>query len=97
MKYMVGISQWLAGLIVSLLLLTMSISIFAYNEDIYMKLYMDNNVTERTGMDKENLSHVTKGLIAYMRGQAETLDMTAEFIQRSVKFLISGKKTTWWM
>lgn len=78
MKYMVGISQWLAGLIVSLLLLTMSISIFAYNEGLYMKLYMDNNVTQRTGMDEENLSHVTKGLIAYMRGQAESLDMTAE-------------------
>lgn len=77
MKYMIGFSQWMAGLIVSLLLLTMSISAYAYNDDLYMKLYLENNVLERTGMDEENLANVTDGLIAYMTDNAETLDMKA--------------------
>lgn len=77
MKYAIGFSQWIAGIMVSLLLLTMSIGIYAYNDDLYMKLYMENGVLERTGMDEDNLSKVTDGLIAYMVDDVETLDMKA--------------------
>tara|TARA_Y100000588_G_C14016566_1_gene822320 strand:- start:71 stop:754 length:684 start_codon:yes stop_codon:yes gene_type:complete len=77
MKYAISFSQWIAGIMVSLLLLTMSIGMYAYNNDLYMKLYMENGVLERTGMDEANLAHVTDGLIAYMVDDAETLNMTA--------------------
>lgn len=77
MKYAISFSQWMAGVLVSLLLLTMSISIYAYNDDLYMKLYLENDVLLRTSMDQENLEKVTDGLIAYMTDDAETLDMTA--------------------
>jgi len=77
MKYAIGFSQWIAGLMVSLLLLTMSISIFAYNDSIYMDLYLKNDVLQRTGMDQENLAQVTDGLIAYMVDDVETLNMKA--------------------
>ena len=50
---------------------------YAYNDNLYMKLYLENDVLERTGMDQENLERVTDGLIAYMTDEAETLDMTA--------------------
>ncbi len=77
MKYAISFSQWMAGILVSLLLLTMSISIFSYNDGLYMKLYLENDVPARTGMDEENLAKVTDGLIAYMGDEIETLDMTA--------------------
>lgn len=62
---------------ISVLLLTASIGYYAYNESLYMKLYEQNGVTERTGMDEKNLRAVTRRLIDYMAGEAETLDMTA--------------------
>lgn len=77
MKFAMGFSQWVAALIVSLMLLTMSISFYTYNSSIYMKLYKENNVLEAAGMDEENIGKVTKHLIAYMKDDAESLDMTA--------------------
>ncbi len=77
MKIALGISQWVTGLVVSLLILTMSIGFFAYNHDLYMKLYKDNDVLSAAGIDEENISAVTDGLIAYMKDDAETLDMQA--------------------
>jgi len=67
----------MAGILVSLLILTMSISLYSYNENLYMKLYLKNDVPKATGMDEENLSHVTEGLINYMKDDAPTLDMQA--------------------
>ncbi len=77
MKTVLNISQWAAAILVSLLILTMSISYYAYNENLYMKLYLKNDVPAATGMDEENLKHVTSGLVSYMKGNTPSLDMEA--------------------
>jgi len=77
MKLALNISQWVAGVVASLLILTLSISFFAYNDSIYMKLYLENDVLEATGMVEGELQSVTEGLIDYMKDDAPTLDMQA--------------------
>ncbi len=77
MKFLFGISQWMAAILVSLLILTMSIGFFAYNKSVYMDLYAKNAVLEATGMDEENLSAVTDTLIGYMKDDLESLDTQA--------------------
>lgn len=67
----------LLGLVLSLVLLLTAVETVTFNLNHYLKEYDKHNITAVTGMDKENLQHVTKELLSYLKDDREDLSIRA--------------------
>ncbi|MCC5910532.1 MAG: TIGR01906 family membrane protein [Clostridiaceae bacterium] len=67
----------LLGIMLSIVLLLTAVEMVSFNVDHYMKEYEKHNITTVTGMDKENLQHVTEELLAYLKEDIDDLDIKA--------------------
>ena len=67
----------LFGLTLSVVLLLTAVDIVTFNTDHYLNEYEKHGVAAVTGMDMDNLEHVTEELLSYLKGDRENLDMKA--------------------
>lgn len=65
----------IAGLLIICVMLVTSIEIYALDPSFYEKEYNTLKQAEVIGISREELSEVTKNLIAYTKGERESLDM----------------------
>lgn len=71
------------GILLFFLLLHTSLELVAYNVEYYSWQYDIHNIPEKTGTSLNELTRITKNMIYYLKGNKETLDMSA---------IIQGKK-----
>lgn len=67
----------LMGLALSITFLLTAVEMVTFNMNHYMKEYEKHNITTATGMDEENLQHVTGELLSYLRDDREDLVIKA--------------------
>lgn len=77
MKKIKVLLYFLLGLSLSLFILTTSIHIKSFDINYYMNSFKENNIETVTNMDEENLRHVAKDLIKYLKDDRAKLDTTA--------------------
>lgn len=77
MKKFKVLLYFLLGLSLSLFILTTSIHIKSFDINYYMNSFKENNIEAATNMDEENLRHVAKDFIKYLKDDRPKLDTTA--------------------
>lgn len=77
MKKFKVLLYFLLGLSLSLFILTTSIHIKSFDINYYMNSFKENNIEAATNMDEENLRHVAKDFIKYLKDDRAKLDTTA--------------------
>ncbi len=65
------------GILLSIILLFTCVEIVAFNLNHYEKSFEKYNITEATGMDKENLDHTIEDLLEYLKDDRYELDTKA--------------------
>ncbi|SNS71652.1 integral membrane protein TIGR01906 [Anaerovirgula multivorans] len=67
----------LSGLALSFVLLLTAVEMVTFDMNHYAREYEKHDIMVVTGMDKENLQHVTKELLSYLRDDREDLNIRA--------------------
>ncbi|SDJ97855.1 TIGR01906 family membrane protein [Natronincola ferrireducens] len=78
------------GILLSLVLLLTAVDIVAFNMNHYKREFAKHDITTVTGMDDENLQHVTKELLSYLRDERD--DLKIEAVVRGEKREVFGER-----
>ncbi|SES90078.1 integral membrane protein TIGR01906 [Natronincola peptidivorans] len=67
----------LFGILLSIGILLTAVEIVVFNTNHYMTEYEKHGITSVTGMDEENLQHVTEELLSYLKDTRDDLEIKA--------------------
>lgn len=75
LKYLM--TYMIIGILLSVTILLTSTELIAFSMSNYRSSFEKHNISEETGMDKDNFEHVITDLLSYLRNDKDVLDTVA--------------------
>ncbi len=87
--------HFIVGLLLTLFILGTVVEIYTFNQGYYLEAFEKYQVYDRTDLPREGVDHASSRIIAYLRGDLESLDILFEgervFNDRELEHMVDVK------